>query len=86
LEAGTCRDHRRSAFVDRRDDLAAVDALQVNAGNPKVGVLDMRVIWRPAEDPVDRVEDGLARWAVDTRWARSGGRPEGGWRCAWHGR
>ena len=27
---------------------------------------------------MDRVAGELARLAVDTRWARSGGRPEGG--------
>jgi hypothetical protein len=32
--------------VDRADDLAGIDALQVNARDAEVGVLDMRVIWQ----------------------------------------
>ena len=78
LETGAGGDRRRRPAVHGADDLAAVYSLQVDARDAEVRVLDMRVIWRPLSEPVDRVEQGLARRAWDTRWARSGGRPEGG--------
>lgn len=44
-------------MVDRVDDLAGVDALQVDAGDPKMCMLDMRVIWQrdPFVGHFDRV-------------------------------
>lgn len=32
------RDHRRAACADRLDDLAAIDPLQVDRGDPEVGM------------------------------------------------
>ena len=43
-EAGAGRNRRRWPTVDGADDLAAVDALQVDAHDAEVRVLDMRVI------------------------------------------
>jgi hypothetical protein len=45
-EAGAGRNCRRRPSVDGADDLAAVDALQVDARDAEVRVLDMRVIWQ----------------------------------------
>ena len=39
------------------DDLAAVDALKIDARNAEVGVLDMRVIWQ--RDPLAQQLDGV---------------------------
>jgi hypothetical protein len=48
LEIQSCagRDRWLSARMDRVDDLARIDPLQVGAGRAEVGMLDMRVIWR----------------------------------------
>jgi hypothetical protein len=47
-QAGARRDHRRSAVMDRVNDLARADSLQINRRDPEVRVSDMRVIWRLA--------------------------------------
>jgi hypothetical protein len=39
-------DDRRGAVMDGVDDLGVVDPLQIDAGDPEMGVLDMRVIWQ----------------------------------------
>ena len=71
--------HRRWAFVDGVDDLGVVDAAEIHRGNGKVCVLDMRVIWQLGQGSRHRLSS-VADWRpwLDTRWARSGGRPEGG--------
>ena len=46
LEPGGAGDRPRGPSMDGADDLAAIDAPQVDAGDAKVGMLDMRVIWR----------------------------------------
>jgi hypothetical protein len=78
-EAGAGGDCRRWPSVDGADDLAAVDALQVDAGDAEVRVLDMRVIWRLCP--------GSRSWAVSVAgwhpgWRRGGRGAEVAWRAA----
>ena len=77
LQAVGSWDHRRGPLVDGVHDLGVVDPSQIHRGDREVGVLDMRVIWRLCRDPVVLASVGVSAW-LGMRWARSGGRPEGG--------
>jgi hypothetical protein len=62
-KAGTRRDHRWAAVMDGVDDLARVDSLEGDRGDPEVRVLDMRVIYgSPCGDRAADSVGGCSAW------------------------
>jgi hypothetical protein len=58
-QRGADRDHRRASGVDGLDDLAAVDALQVDAGDAEVAVSELAL----------NDDNGTPSRAISTAWA-----------------